>query len=222
MFTDFEQVHRELIRVMFGCNIVNGKYAPFKVNLPYNGGTFDVTPSFYKRGAKDYTETKDMVYPCVILETADPELDQSRYYPEQPNYGEMTDEDADGKDDTIKLFPFPLPMIFTYEISVCTKSERHQNALSQYMDKHFMYEDQRNKGFIMNVGSPPVQTFYGPDCVDADYVKFSFRHVTDPKRSDGVHESLYELALYPYMYLREAIAVPMVQNINIGLGRVQK
>lgn len=216
MFTSFEQVNRELFKILFG-----GSTGSINMNLP-SGEAFTVYPRFYKQGAKDFTEASNdsSIYPTIIFMSNNPVVDQSKYYPDQPEFGEITDEDLDGEDDTIKLFPFPLPMDFNYEISVCSKSERQQQAVNQWLNKRFAYDT--NKALTMNVGAPPVETFYGPDCVDADYVRYKFDYENDPVRSDGVFESIYQLHLYPYVYLACAVAVPLLKDLNIGLGRVNR
>lgn len=209
MITSFQNVDQEFIK-QFGEGTIVDKIAM----TDYRGTSFDVILRSSLKSADNTVESERDAYPLILITSFTPKFRKGFRPDEKPFYTLPRDTDSDDKLDTITQAFEPLAMVCRYEVNLFAKNARHFLAMTQWMIKNFEYYQQH---FFTFNKTAVITTVWG-DADDGEKVEYSFQHLTDPVRTDGVKESIYEFLLYPYVYVKDPVDLPIIQELNIGLS----
>ena len=213
MIPSFTNVDKNFAEILLG--IVGFTKSQLDITFTQNDGTTFTADLRVGNKAVDFSEEIIEHYPTVIMfrDTAEP---RPSYTPaNEPFYAALRKaNNLSTYRDVITKFSEPIQMDFRYEVSVCAKDYDQSTAMNIWISK-FNYGKQKHFTFNKNI---TFESMFG-EVTDGDLVGYDMRKLSQPERSDGVMETIYEFILHPYLVIQEPVDMATIRDILVGVKR---
>lgn len=211
MITSFSNVDKNFFEQLIGIK----DFTVAQLNRSFTDRTGKTFSAIIKSDntSIDYADEKKLVYPCIVVRGESPYFREGFSPSLHPIFGALRKSSGEATyNDIITQYFEPVPLVFRYEVSVCAKDYDQLTVMNQWIMK-FGYGTQKH--FVFNK-SISIETVFG-DLDNGDIVEYTFKKLTDLRPPDNVMISLYEFLVMPYVVIKEAVDMPAIENLFVGV-----
>ena len=200
MFTTFQNIHEEFMKVFRPSVTINDNGTPFILDV------------FYAReGNKDYNQIHKEKTPQLVIFDYIPETDTDWNDNFKLWYGSFSESSTSGYD---KAFEYKEPLRFLFKYDVTTYC---YNAYDKWLISNYFNGKYRQKGFF--TFNKTIITTTNFDTEVGDKVSYTML-TTENSRTDGVHELNFEFSFKAMLNISEGTEVELLRKIFLNGNQI--